>query len=668
MKTYPPRCRRFSRGPGFNQAHSPMINTNSSRPLSRLVAAAACAGLLLGAASLRAATTTNIFSFDSGTAGWAMNPWGGQGQNSAWDGTVDHTGNSGGSLHVADDYSLGDQLVNLGWFSGSSWNDPASALQDLTTYTNISFYVKWDAANSSMQVTDFNKQNTGDVGEAPQFWAIGSGNTWITLGSFTIPNSASNGWAKVNVPIDATIAGVSSVYGLGIKKWTGSGNTGTAAFWVDDITLEANPAVIPPPTVGAPQPPIDGLNLVAVTGPYNRENLQSVNMESWVGYGSTPVKYSFTISKGVDGTGGANFQNHIFLVPNPGSETSPDWNEPNCIFLDLESTGTGGAAWTFRYKTNQPSGNSMMYSAAGIGGTLNTTNPVGTWTVTFVNDTNITMTAPDGGSTNFTLTADVTALFADPLYAYFGVQANNSAAIGQVSVLSEIKISGTANPLDDVFTHDTALNTNLWNTLAVDPQGVLLINSSDAYWVNWTLPDSGYTLLTSSTLGTNASWQPVTIAPVQIGSKKYVLLPQAGLLSPKEGFYRLVKRQFSKLLVLLPGETNAPGTATGKIGTPSAQAAGIPFNITVVACDANWNPCSNLDPLKFTSTDTGASLPLDGAVFLNSGSVTNSSGLVIPNVGVASPPVSLDTGTWTITVTDGSDGTKTGTSSSITIP
>src|SRR5215471_4194175 len=44
----------------------------------------------------------------------------------------------------------------------------------------------------------------------------------------------------------------------------------------------------------------------------------------------------------------------------------------------------------------------------------------------------------------------------------------------------------------------------------------------------------------------------------------------------------------SQLQVLLPGESAAPGTASGKTGTPRPQTAGIPFLVTVNACDASW--------------------------------------------------------------------------------
>ncbi|HXJ76162.1 MAG TPA: hypothetical protein VNM37_25115, partial [Candidatus Dormibacteraeota bacterium] len=46
---------------------------------------------------------------------------------------------------------------------------------------------------------------------------------------------------------------------------------------------------------------------------------------------------------------------------------------------------------------------------------------------------------------------------------------------------------------------------------------------------------------------------------------------------------------FAKLQLLAPGETAAPGSASGKTGTPSARTAGTGFNVTVNAVDAFWN-------------------------------------------------------------------------------
>src|SRR5206468_9399144 len=50
---------------------------------------------------------------------------------------------------------------------------------------------------------------------------------------------------------------------------------------------------------------------------------------------------------------------------------------------------------------------------------------------------------------------------------------------------------------------------------------------------------------------------------------------------------------FVKLQLLVPGETAAPGTATGKSGAPSARTAGSGYSVTVNAVDSSWNVVTN---------------------------------------------------------------------------
>ncbi len=109
---------------------------------------------------------------------------------------------------------------------------------------------------------------------------------------------------------------------------------------------------------------------------------------------------------------------------------------------------------------------------------------------------------------------------------------------------------------------------------------------------------------------------------------------------------------FSRLQVLLPGETAAPGTSSGKAGSPSAQTAGIPFNVTVNACDASWNLDNTIThTIRILSSDASASLP--AAAQLSSGT---GQFLVILNAG----------GTFTIQAHDQSDVTiPDGTSSPV---
>src|SRR6185436_9641304 len=70
----------------------------------------------------------------------------------------------------------------------------------------------------------------------------------------------------------------------------------------------------------------------------------------------------------------------------------------------------------------------------------------------------------------------------------------------------------------------------------------------------------------------------------------------------------------AKLQLLVPGESSAPGTGSGKTGTPTAQAIGAAFNVTVNAVDANWNIVSTNDTVAITSSDANATLPANAAL------------------------------------------------------
>ncbi|MFB2119607.1 beta strand repeat-containing protein, partial [Parapedobacter sp. 2B3] len=72
----------------------------------------------------------------------------------------------------------------------------------------------------------------------------------------------------------------------------------------------------------------------------------------------------------------------------------------------------------------------------------------------------------------------------------------------------------------------------------------------------------------------------------------------------------------TKFQVLMPGETAAPGTPTGKTGTPTIQTAGDVFALTVNIVDANWNIVANADAgVKLASNDAKATLA-DGTTLL----------------------------------------------------
>ncbi|HEU0010069.1 MAG TPA: hypothetical protein VFT34_09670, partial [Verrucomicrobiae bacterium] len=72
---------------------------------------------------------------------------------------------------------------------------------------------------------------------------------------------------------------------------------------------------------------------------------------------------------------------------------------------------------------------------------------------------------------------------------------------------------------------------------------------------------------------------------------------------------------FAKLQLLVPSETATPGSPVGKTGTPATQTAGMPFNATVNAVDAYWNPIDTVtDSVAISSSDPNAVLPGNAAL------------------------------------------------------
>jgi hypothetical protein len=67
---------------------------------------------------------------------------------------------------------------------------------------------------------------------------------------------------------------------------------------------------------------------------------------------------------------------------------------------------------------------------------------------------------------------------------------------------------------------------------------------------------------------------------------------------------------FSRLQVIVPGQTPLPGSVAGLTGSPSSQSAGKAFQADVYATDAYWNPVSSADNVRLTSSDAAASTPL----------------------------------------------------------
>ncbi len=539
--------------PAQNRHHySRIMKKNTCSMLNQLI----LAGLVLAAPAqnLRAEDDFVINKFGAEENAVWSRWWGGSSQIYEVDPGVDaaQDANSGSlKATILFDKTLGDnQFAVYGNFKDASGN---TVTLDGSKYTNLVFDIRYEAGSAVNSSGNFGTLETGfKTTDWAQIW----------LKSQTIPNTASNGWLHVELAIDPSAAKIDTINGVVLKMWAGSSLDGAATFWVDNVILHGKKdTTIVRPTMAIDSRLTTGLNVYASASgaQYQRQNIHTLltdtndppnaNNYAWVGQ-SKPVTYSFSL-KSFPGTNYAGFQAHLFLVPQSAlvygaDDTAVDWNAGSLIFLQLTSDANGLGIARFMVKTNQPGGNSMLWNAnpaTGPAGTLafvTNDTPLGTWSVTFSQNTAVTLTAPNGSATNFTLGADTAALFAEPLIAYLGAQPNNLDFIGQKAVFNRFQITGAETALDDSFAAET-LDTGKWKVAAQDNAGVMLVPSTTAFSLSWTLPAVGFNLQASDTLQPGSWFDPGWGNIVQLGPRRMVLVPAAALTNATPYFFRLQK-------------------------------------------------------------------------------------------------------------------------------
>lgn len=642
------------------------MKSNLMKQLKTGLLATASGLMLLGSANTGLAQNTNpTNTFDTASSTTSFVQWWGT-ATMTWDAALDAANDSAsGSVNYSCPFggAAGEQFMTF-FTIANRWGWDFGYLLDATTYTNLSFDIKVSPASGQ-------RKNANDFGWLEVGLCTGSSGPGTTyLPGRAIPLSAQAGWVHFDFPLQPSLANIDQVSGFFVKMWSNGDHTNALVFNIDNfmITKPTAPIVIPPPTASLIKSK-PGLNLLASgTGQYDRQQIATVDSSfGWVG-STEPVTYEMNI-KDAPGAASPGYQAHVFLVPNNTGDTAPsiDWNATNLLWFHIETLANGGASVTVRYKTNCPSANNMLFNTnpattnevgtlIGVGnlGTINSATVLGTWKFTIANDTSITVLAPDGSSTNVSITADAAALFSGTVQAFFGAQPNNLAYGGRGFVLDHAKISTPSTTLiEDDFKGGT-LNSALWVKRASDAPGVFVVPTNSTYSLSWTLPASGF----SPQIGTNltiGTWKsPVSTEVLKITTNNRLILSDSEL-DPKASYFRLLKRTFSKLQVLLPGETNAPGTVAGKVGTPEPVALGNFTTVTINAVDADWYIVSSgsTGTINLTSDDGTAIMPLDAGLV---------NGTLQQIIQFGSP------GTWTVTATNVSSATiPAATSATVTV-
>ncbi len=525
------------------------MTRTSTRNLTAALLSLTAAGLN----TVSQAQTPNFIvdQLDTDTAGSfvTLGGWGTAYAAVTWDGAVNKTTTlapntaGSGSASWSIDWSAtasGDQVM-------VNYRFPNSAVLDLVNYTNISFDVRFDPASTT--------DGKGGFGAVEVDWTPQSEGWPSTAAGSAFFYATNTDWVHVEIPFDAsTTPKLSAVTHVGFKiqqNRTGAALPGTMLFWMDNVILHGRAATVPPPTVSiAPVKPPPGLMVVAPGGGngYRRSMIRTLDPVSgspnysWLGSGSTPVTYSLTIASYPAGYN--SFQSHIFLVPNGGNDTSVDWNAASVMALDIRDQADGSGAAVLRYKTNHTSANASDYRPATL---VCPSGVLGTWSMTFVNDTNVTVTAPNGASTNFALPEAAAMEFYNPLSVYFGNQQNGAGNAGKAATYSRVKVTGvTQSPeIDETFTGPD-LNPDpdnaKWRVVCDVPSCVFILRPDHKWWANWTLPDTGFSLQGSPDLSAG-SWvtdpQWTNVVNTTLGNR--MPLPESSLPAAGKSFFRMMK-------------------------------------------------------------------------------------------------------------------------------
>lgn len=573
------------------------------------------------------------------------------------------TGATGGSVYLQGDWTVDN---TNGWDAFHVvWRADSGGWYDSTSPSG-----NFDGADYEFLIMDIKYDSTSTMPSGSATWGIGLDQGWSITSLTDYTFVADDAWHHVVIPIAANTPNIGSSTGIGFYTWKPAGTFGTMKFWVANVQLVARTVAVAPPTVSLEKVQGTGLALFADKLPsYYRQDIRTDTSGSaqldWVGR-PKPVTYSWTISQ-FPGPGHAGYRSDVVFSPDPADTQTyadPDWSSTNAFSVSIQALADGSVSAGITYKTNQPGGNSTAQSLTG-GNTLAAPTAVGTWTLTFTSDTDMTLTAPGGASTNVSLPVDVAAAYTGVSF-YLIAAMGNDANVGQSVTYSGLHITGVNTPVNEDFTSGALTapflafmsqgNLFPWN---LNPPTHRWVTPAAKYWLKWTLPDTGFAPVSSAVLpGTALDWATRGLTNTFLNSIQRQALVSAGNLpAVNQAYFALLKRVPGKLQTLLPSETNAPGTVSGKTGTVDSVAVGTIVPVTINSVDPSWyiggGAVGHTVHLAISPADPLAVIDQDAA--LVNGTVT-----ILVQINTA--------GTYTITATDATDGSLTaGTSASITV-
>jgi len=442
-------------------------------------------------------------------------------------------------------YSVGMSLSGVGTYNG------AITVPTLN-FTNIEMDILWDTnASTAIAVDHQDGQNGGDpngfgIGVAGPSW----GQTWIP--NANQPRIAGTGtWEHINIPLNPAWP---NIPGLIFKKWRNNNNAAatnlagkTSVFYVDNIRFGTNP--VPPllkPTLRFAQAK-KGLNITAaLTGQqYQRESVRSILADAVQWYGNPdPVTYSWTIAEFPTRAQAPGFFATLFLAPDGNGNDTPDWDNANCIVVETSLNANGQGTCLFRYKTNAPAANGVLYGVGALGTLTDPSGVLGTWSATFTNNSFCTLKGPSGVSLTVDMGADAAAFFqtlTPSMPTYFGFQPGGADNIGNRGVYSRLKIqNGSTTVVDDSFP-GPGVDQNNWILAfqATDETAHRVVDQDGSFWLSWNKPD-GYLSNLGISSNVTSGWVDAALPLMDIGNRTTTFVEPSYLSTyPSQVYFKL---------------------------------------------------------------------------------------------------------------------------------
>jgi hypothetical protein len=414
---------------------------------------------------------------------------------------------------------------------------------DLSTYESAAWDIKVDQANS---YTDWSAAGYSYAAVIFQNYAANLWGNGVPAGYVTTNVGWQHFSGKIPPGYGAMDAFIIDFNGGG---WDHSPSN-TISYWADAYHLIS--PVGPPPRLSFAGRAIPGLNFWTITPDGTRHGIYTAANYSWIG--NSPASFSFTITDFPTNAADSGYSFAMLLVGGAvaNNASAADWNNPSVIFTQIQCDTNGVATWTFRWKTNSAGSNGDYYDYP-LPFVTNPT-PIGTWTLSFdASDIGVTMTAPNGDSTNFTLgvTPNISDLELNTDFengAWISLNVNGytgtnnyckRAVISRFSISENYGYSGFTND----FTK-SVVDTNIWFVDAGDARFSLFdVPTTNAYYIKWGLPDNGFALQTNNVaynkLATNytviydANTNPIG-TNVNVGGWSTNGVPQAFIPAPRD--------------------------------------------------------------------------------------------------------------------------------------